>query len=302
VDAYDYPVFCDQVTARVRARLGKPIFGVAEAGRARLRAASPRHVAQFLAEYGLPSSFAMFIAWPRSGHSLLGALLDAHPDMAFAHELHACGWFFENFTRDELFYFCWQNARHHGLMGRRWREHDYTVPGQWQGRVRRLCVLGDKKGGETSLILSRWPDNLANVRKRLGTVPLKLIHAVRHPLDTIAAMTLRWEHRDYGGVHDAIDRFRRCAAANAQALRLVGDGAITVWHEDLIAEPRRELRRLAAFFDVTPEPDWLEACAAIVRPSVDRSRDRIAWTDEQLDAVRRLTDELDFLRRYRIDP
>src|SRR4029079_2014882 len=172
----DYPWFCDEAMARRRAKEGLGIFGVSPHGRNALRSVSRPYVARFMAELGPPAAFALFIAWPRSGHSLLGALLDAHPDMAFAHELHACKWFSEGFTRNEIFYFCWQNARHYRRTGRVWGGYDYTVPDQWQGRVRSLRVLGDKKGGETSLILSRHPKNLLNIRRVLVSVPLMLVH------------------------------------------------------------------------------------------------------------------------------
>ena len=32
--------------------------------------------------------FCLFVGYPRSGHSLVGSLLDAHPDIAISHELH----------------------------------------------------------------------------------------------------------------------------------------------------------------------------------------------------------------------
>ena len=33
--------------------------------------------------------YCMFVGYPRSGHSLVGTLLDAHPDIVIAHELDA---------------------------------------------------------------------------------------------------------------------------------------------------------------------------------------------------------------------
>ena len=78
------------------------------------------------------------------------------------------------------------------------------------------------------------------------------------------------------------------------------DDAITVWHEDLIEDPRRELLRLAGFLGVVPEPDWLDACAAVVRPSASRSRDRINWSPQRLDAVRAIVRRFDFLHRYEV--
>lgn len=38
--------------------------------------------------FGDLETYCMFIGYPRSGHSLIGFLLDAHPSMIIAHELH----------------------------------------------------------------------------------------------------------------------------------------------------------------------------------------------------------------------
>lgn len=297
--ADDFPLWGDRETVRRRARDSRPPFGADPAERAALRPELAPQSRRFLERFGEPGTFLMFIAWPRSGHSLLGALLDAHPDMAIAHELHVFKWYSEEFASSEVMYACWQNARHYGIAGRLWGAYDYTVPGQWQGRVRRLSVLGDKKGGESSMVLSETPDNVDRVQRRLRP-RIRMVHAVRHPLDNIATMAQR--SRTTQGQGDgfgrALQRYLRCAEANRQTCALYPDDTITVWHEDLIADPRRELRRLAAYLGVEADPAWIEACAGIVRPSASRSRDRIDWTSGRLAAVRDIVGRFDFLQRY----
>jgi len=34
-------------------------------------------------------TYVMFVGYPRSGHSLIGSLLDAHPNVVIAHEMDA---------------------------------------------------------------------------------------------------------------------------------------------------------------------------------------------------------------------
>ena len=48
-------------------------------------------------------AYVMFVGYPRSGHSLVGALLDAHPDAIVAHELDALKYLQAGFGRDQLF-------------------------------------------------------------------------------------------------------------------------------------------------------------------------------------------------------
>jgi len=41
----------------------------------------------------------MFVGYPRSGHSVIGSLLNAHPDMVVAHELNALRYVQAGFSR-----------------------------------------------------------------------------------------------------------------------------------------------------------------------------------------------------------
>jgi hypothetical protein len=62
----------------------------AEAELDRMRRAWPKRAFRVgLQAIGLGQlrAFCLFIGYPRSGHRLIGALLDAHPDVAIAHEI-----------------------------------------------------------------------------------------------------------------------------------------------------------------------------------------------------------------------
>jgi hypothetical protein len=36
-------------------------------------------------------TFILFVGYPRSGHSLIGSIMDAHPNVIIAHEVRLCG-------------------------------------------------------------------------------------------------------------------------------------------------------------------------------------------------------------------
>src|SRR5829696_1667506 len=94
--------------------------------------------------------YAMFGGYPRSGHSVIGSLLNAHPDMVVAHELNALRYVQAGFSRLQLFSLLLVSDRKFEAHGRTWGRYEYRVPGQWQGRWRRLRVIGDKKGGAST--------------------------------------------------------------------------------------------------------------------------------------------------------
>ena len=97
-------------------------------------------------------SFLMFIGYPRSGHTLIGSLLDAHPDMVIAHELDALYYFGESFKASQVYYLILQNSRAFTREGRQWMGYKYDVPEQWQSfielnaeKAAELPVLTEKK-------------------------------------------------------------------------------------------------------------------------------------------------------------
>jgi len=64
-------------------------------------------------------AFCLFASYGRSGHSLVGSLLDAHPDVVIAHEANALRLVAEGTKRDELFETLLENSRRSFSRGRR---------------------------------------------------------------------------------------------------------------------------------------------------------------------------------------
>ncbi len=215
--------------------------------------------------------FCLFVGYPRSGHSLVGSLLDAHPDVAIAHELHALRYVRYGFSREQLVALILDNAAHQAETGRVQTGYRYAVPGMWQGRVRRLRVAGDKRGGTTARKLAARPERLEQLAARVA-VPLRLVHVVRNPFDSIARMALASPHR-------ALDELTEHYFGMAEGVaRLPGTHPrCDLHHEDLIAAPRDTLAALCRFLDVEAPEDYLDACAKIVWERPQQTREEIAW-------------------------
>lgn len=98
------------------------------------------------ANYREVDTYCLFIGYPRSGHSVVGSFLDAHPDMLFAHQLGDLKYIRGRYGRRQLYYLIVRNSRRFMTNGRVWAGYSYEVPNQWQGRWRNLRVIGDKQG------------------------------------------------------------------------------------------------------------------------------------------------------------
>ncbi|MGH6883656.1 sulfotransferase family protein [Hypericibacter sp.] len=239
-------------------------------------------------------TLCLFIGYQRSGHSLVGSLLDAHPQMAIAHELDALFYLKRGFHPREILYLMLEVSRMHGELGRRWGEYTYRVPGQWQGRHTQLAVIGDKKGGMTTLRIARNPALLKQVMTRFGKRK-RFIHVLRNPYDNIAAMVQHGQ-----SLKAAVGEYFKLLRTNRAIIKRVGaDAVATVHHEDLVADPRGELSRLCEFLGVTAPPDYLEACASIVFAAPRQPRHKIPWHPETLGILERRIATKPMIERYR---
>jgi hypothetical protein len=242
-------------------------------------------------------TFAMFLGYPRSGHSLIGALLDAHPDVIMAHELDVLRYVAQGCSRAEVFARILENSRAAREGGRQWGDYCYVVPGQWQGRFRTLRVVGDKKGGGSLRRLRSDPHLLERLRETVG-LEVKFVHVVRNPYDNIGSMA---RHRAARGapLEKCVESyFTRCRTFAEVRQRIADRDLFEIRYESFVAEPRARLRELCRFLGVEAPDDYLGACASIVHGSPHRSRDEVSWTEAQVGPVREHMSEYPFLKGY----
>lgn len=244
--------------------------------------------------------FTFFVGWPRSGHSLFGALLDAHPSFAIAHELDVLPLVDAGFSRDQVFASIVENARAFAESpgGRGWSDYSYAVPGQSQGRFDNLRVVGDKKGGMSAYYLARVnPDVVEKIRRCAG-VPIRVILYHRNPYDILATVAQR-AGREAVSRTMVEDTFESLVPAVSR-VRSECDSTevIELYHEDFVGDPVSVLRGAVEAFGERATDDYLEAAGRIVRPTPNKTRSRVRWEPEITANVRQRIATLPYLRRY----
>ncbi len=241
---------------------------------------------------------ALFVGYRRSGHSLVGALLDAHPDAALAHGLDVLHHVRYGFSRGQIFSLILGNSEERAAQGRVVTGYSYAVPGGWQGRVRRLRVIGSTRGGATARTLRERPELAERVEQHLGH-PVRWIHVLRNPFDVISTLALRGRRND---IESAIGDYFRLVEGVAELRERVERGRmLDLRHEDLVADPRATLRRLATWLGLDAPDDWLDACQAILFEKPNRSRTDAPWKPEQIERVQKRVARYPFLSGYRFD-
>ena len=242
------------------------------------------------------TSFCLFVGYPRSGHSIVGALVNAHRDAVIAHELNAPELILNGCTREVLYSRILARAYWFNLRGNA-TNHTYRVPNQWQGRFAALRVIGDKRGGAVTRAIAAEPDFLARVRSLVG-VPLRLVHVVRNPFDNISAISI-WHGMSLA---ESVDFYFRHAQTTVMLDALCRPGeVITLRHEAMIRDPRSVLSGLFAFLGMEQYPGYMEDCCGVVFRAPTHTRRTVDWPAALVRAVERRAREYPVLDGYGFD-
>lgn len=254
--------------------------------------------------YDEVETFCHFMGYTRSGHSLVGTILDAHPEAVVAHEhpVLATG-------RDGLGRLAYtdreamfdalmgtvQKHRRKGRRGYRRTQPNRLIEGAGNGAFTRLRMIGTTLGQETPLAWDANPALFEDLAGLAGS-PVRLVHVYRNPWDNISSMTRVV----------AIDRAIRKYFIRAEVIKRFKSESATplldVALEDLTADPRGQIRGLAAFYGLDAPDDWVEACAAVVDPTAQASRRERDWTGEEIERIAAAKRSIPWLARFPDSP
>jgi hypothetical protein len=142
--------------------------------------------------------FVFFVGYARSGHSIIGTLLDAHPHIIISNEFNL----FDQFSvldeaplstwKENLFNLIYRRSRKDLKWSRseQRKGYDLKVDGLWQGKFNHYIeVIGDKSGDITTRAYNEDSETFLRNYWKLKSevsVPLRIIHTVRNPFDIVS--------------------------------------------------------------------------------------------------------------------
>jgi sulfotransferase family protein len=225
--------------------------------------------------------FGLFIGYPRSGHTLVAALLDAHPRMVFANGLDATLYLSRGLSVSQVAALAIWNSQRFTRHGRRSNGYQYAVPNSWHGRWNRLDVIGDKSGDLFSYRLRQEPGILSPVLSSLSTMG-RFVHVIRNPYDCIASIS----RRNGVDLRAAAADFLSLCEVNARARETVDPSAwLDVYLEDLVRVPAQTLHELCRFFGLESNECYEQACRQLIFRTPLRSSADVPWDTELLHIV-----------------
>ena len=278
--------------------------------------------------------FISFIGYPRSGHSIVGSLLDAHPNVAVANEFHAFQWLTQHSTlpqekiRDTLFNLLYQNTYNNvfrnGTRSNNGKGYNLTVENGWQERYRQhIDVIGEKNGGAMTQLYHNDITRFNAAYKMLTQfLPVKFIHCVRNPFDIISTIVLykirrikhqkdfisslrqantQKQYKNDEELNKAIDFFFISADSVVNISQYLDSDVLEIHNHELVSHPADTMVNLCQYLNIHCPRDYVQSCAHKVFPEISRTRYFIDWPEETKAMVQRRIKQYSFFDRYSYD-
>jgi len=241
-------------------------------------------------------TYCMFLGYQRSGHSLMGALLNAHSDIVVSHELGVLKYIFARFSKRQIFSLILENSVEFANSGSgSGKRYSYKVPGQWQGRFQRLKIIGDKHGEGATLRFAARPLLIHRLQKTIN-LDIKAFHIVRNPYDNISTISKRMGI----GLEESIAYYFSLCKTIA-GIKKRRDHRIDILdfkHEAFIENPKELLKQMCVFLGVDAPNDYLTDCSGIVYKSPHKTRYKAPWNNSLITQVKEKIDQFPFLEGY----
>ena len=238
----------------------------------------------------------LFIGFPRSGHTLVSCLIDAHQNMLLSNEEDVL-WLIKNgYNKKQVYYKILNNSRQEAKNCRKSSGYQFHVANQWNGKFENLKVIGDKAGPLTVIRLMINKHLLAKMTSYFK-VPVKYICTLRNPYDNIQTIA----KKDFGGMELQVAAelyFILCKAIDIIEQQIDRNNILFVRHEAIVKSSEVVLKGICSFFEVEASKDYLQDCGRIVYNTPHQSRFEGNWTPELINWVADQIAKYEFLNGY----
>ena len=277
-------------------------------------------------------TFIFFLGHARSGHSIVGSILDAHPHVILAHEAKLFQTLNEDLSNKKthyenksvIFNTLWNNSFRSSNSGLRTEEgkalrkgYSLSIDGLYQGTyIAPVQVIGDKNGGKTTALFMSKPSNWEQVffkLKSIVNIPIKVIHVIRNPYDNIATSaiyrskglkitTVKQSNKsteiDYSTMKRYIDKYFNFFEAIQQVKSKYHLNVLEVHGKDLIENPKATILSMCSFLEIQCSDNYIEICSNKLFKSESKTRYKLYWTKKSISTVQDHIMHFNSLKRY----
>ena len=273
--------------------------------------------------------FVLFVGHAHSGHSIISAILDAHPNVIMAHEyrvlepcvlgsstpqIHSKRDLFNNLYRNSYLsaHSGWRSPLHTS------KGYNLHIESQWQGTFSQLKVIGDKGGGKLSGTLIGSVNRTTacfRLLKEKIQMSIVLFHVVRNPFDILATY---FANENKFSVHEMISKGTKLNLTRHQIItraiiitrkekslkewfnseEMKDTEVVHIHSEEFIKDPRRHVREMCRTLNVPCPPDYVQACDDKVYQKVSASHEIINCNKDIIEEARGLFKQIPSFSGY----
>ncbi|EDV19528.1 uncharacterized protein TRIADDRAFT_61995 [Trichoplax adhaerens] len=282
-------------------------------------------------DYNQLKSFVLFCGFPRSGQSLVGAIMDAHPHMTIAHDFNILGGWSKNLSwrndKKDLYRALYERSRDRNgnrkkLAGNR---RNFFVPKLYQGTFQDyIQIIGDMSGQRLTQAyvkdFNKAKRNVDSIRHFIG-MPIKFIMVLRNPFDTIATQVLRTlkakARKKASKMQDTnlseadqvnltkvllnkrIRAYLKAVEANKKIYRMYKNQTLILYLNEIVNSPDTEITKICNFLGIQCSKKYISLCSDIVNEQQSITRKQIQWTEHQKDMILNKISKTKWLRKFK---
>ncbi|WP_395373950.1 sulfotransferase [Marinicella sp. W31] len=237
-------------------------------------------------------TLVIFVGHAHSGHSLIGALLDAHPDAAISNHLNIPKLIRDHTVSEHIILKTILAQALGNIDDQAWNNtgYSYRIPDSYQGKTKRPLVIGDKQGGASTRIIRKNPELLQSLQDKFS-IPIKFVHVCRNMYDNIAAFAHYWGDDQVEDKH--VERyFENLETTLSIQNKIPTQDFITLEHEAFVQSPEQHLEKLYQFLGLDIDSEYIQRLCTIVNPSSHQRRNNYTWPDTLMQKIYRLKKSL----------
>lgn len=244
----------------------------------------------------------MFLGFGCSGHTWIGCLLDAHPNVIIATEYNVLGHIHEIRNKEFLF----KELKSRSAYVRRefhpWKGY-HILKGLPQGQCEgELKLIGDKMGGASSNQIYQDRNRFTKLLKLLTDTPMNVIIYLRNPYDIITTQFLNFPR--YKNDFDLVIKnfVNRCEGIQLYLSEFsTACNTILLTYESVIQDSQAFLKTLSTQLDIPHNKLWYDTVIEkfYTKPHRSRFDGHMTWTQYMKDKVKNeIIDSYNFFGDY----
>ena len=265
--------------------------------------------------------FVLFVGMGRSGSSILGSIMDAHPHVIVSHEYYVFNHFQEfNSSQDSLketlFNTLFSKSQIDATKQRNYARGlgNYSnvtkLSALWQGTYKTYIeVIGDKGGAQIAIKYLENKEAFIKMYKELKEglkMPILFLRPIKNPYDQIFANLHNHTTQESQNLNkpklldiviNAVFTFHDATQELVENV-LGEENVLDVHNCDLVDDPRGTISKIFDFLEVRISEDYLDVCAEKVFRSESKSRKLVQWTPKQIKMVEKRIKDHKTLSRY----